>query len=100
VPLSYQGRAFALQSTLKSGAAIVPLLTLGAAASVFSVEQVLLVSPLVLLLIAFGLVQVSFVFSEAKAPRGLDVLSTFWLESEEPVAPPDEREVSGLAPAP
>ncbi len=71
VPLSYQGRAFALQSTLKNGAAIVPLLTLGAAASVFGVEQVLLASPLLLLLIAVGLVQLELrVRRGAVAARG------------------------------
>ncbi|HWC30882.1 MAG TPA: MFS transporter, partial [Dehalococcoidia bacterium] len=47
VPLSHQGRTFALQSTLKNGTAIIPLTTLGAAAGAFGVEAVLIASPLI-----------------------------------------------------
>jgi hypothetical protein len=67
---------------------------------VFGVEPVLLASPLLFLLIAVGLVQLSSVLGEAPAPRGLDVLSTFWLESQEPVISPDEQAASGLAAIP
>lgn len=97
VPLSYQGRAFALQSSLKNGAAIVPLLTLGAAASVFGVANVLIASPLVLLVVTFALVRLSFVFSETPGPLGLDVLSTFWIESDVPVLSPDSYGASEQA---
>src|SRR4029078_5652723 len=76
VPLAYQGRAFALSSTLKNASAIVPLLTLGGAASVFGVENVLLASPLVLLVVALALVRISFSFS-GRPPSGLGVLSRF-----------------------
>ncbi len=99
VPLSYQGRAFALQSSIKNAAAIVPLLTLGAAAGVFGVEQVLVAAPFVLLFVAAGLVQLSFAFGPEKAPRRFDVLSTFWLESEAPVGSPDDETASGRASA-
>jgi hypothetical protein len=80
VPLSHQGRTFALQSTLKNGTAIIPLTTLAAAAGVFGVEQVLLASPFVLLALAAGLIQLSRHFGGPE-PRGrLDVLSSFWEE--------------------
>ncbi|MDP9238398.1 MAG: MFS transporter [Chloroflexota bacterium] len=100
VPLSYQGRAFALQSSLKNGAAIVPLLTLGAAARVFGVANVLIVSPLVLLAIAFLLVRVSFAFSPMAPHQQLNVLSSFWTESDVPVMSPDAYGASEQAPPP
>lgn len=85
VPLTYQGRAFALQSTLKNGSAIIPLLTLGAAASVLGVDVVLIFSPFLLLGVAVSLVRLSEYFG-GKAPTSrLEVLSSFW---EEPPAPP------------
>jgi MFS family permease len=84
VPLSHQGRTFALQSSLKNGVAILPLATLGAAAEVFGVEAVLLASPLVLLALAVGLIQLSRYFGD-HAPRGrLEELGSYW---EEPVEP-------------
>ena len=84
VPLAYQGRAFALQSTLKNGSAIIPLLTLGAAASVFGVDVVLIFSPLLLFAVAVSLVELSVYFG-GKAPSSrLEVLSSFW--EEPPVA--------------
>lgn len=99
VPLSYQGRAFALQSSLKNGATIVPLLVLGASANVFGVENVLIASPVVLLAAALILVRLSFVFSGWAPPRRLDVLSSFWQESSAPVLPPEDRAAitAGLA---
>ncbi len=90
VPLAYQGRAFALQSTLKNGTAIVPLLTLGAAAAYFSVEAILIVSPLVLLALAVMLVQLSISLGGGAPTSRLDVLASFWSESDEPVTTPDE----------
>jgi MFS family permease len=78
VPLEYQGRAFALQSTTKNAVAIIPLLTLGAAAAAFGVQQVLLVSPFVLLGLAYGLVQLSYWFAGAAPPSRLEVVSSFW----------------------
>jgi hypothetical protein len=99
VPLGYQGRAFALQSTLKNGAAVVPLLALGAAASQFGVERVLVASPLLLLAVAVALVRLSFIFSGRAPANELDVLSTFWIESDEPVLVPDEGSQSDGAPA-
>jgi len=91
VPLAYQGRAFALQTTLKNGTAIVPLLTLGGAATVFGTANVLTVAPLVLLALAFLLVRLSFAFA-GHAPHGqLDVFASFWEESESPVVAPPDR---------
>ncbi len=82
VPLSYQGRAFALQSMLKNASAIGPLLALGAAASIFGVRPVLIASPVVLLALAVALVRLSFRLSHRAQPSNLEVLATFW---EEPV---------------
>jgi MFS-type transporter involved in bile tolerance (Atg22 family) len=82
VPLQLQGRAFALQSTLKNGAAIVPLLTLGAAASYFGVEAVLIISPFVLLALAATLVRISYALGGQAPASRLDVLSSFWQEAE------------------
>lgn len=96
VPLAYQGRAFALQSTIKNGVAVVPLLTLGATAARFGVAEVLVVSPVVLVALAFALVRLSFAFAgQPASSRGLDVLATFWTETAEPVRAPAEREASG-----
>jgi hypothetical protein len=89
VPLAYQGRAFALQSTLKNGTAIAPLLTLGAAAAYFSVEAILIVSPLVLLGLAVMLVQLSIALGGQAPTSRLDVLASFWSESDAPVTTPD-----------
>jgi MFS family permease len=80
VPLAYQGRTFAMQSSLKNGLAIIPLVGLGAAAEVFGVENVLRASPLVLLLLAVGLIQLSRHFGD-HAPRGrLEELASYWEE--------------------
>jgi MFS family permease len=79
VPLSHQGRTFALQSTIKNGSAIIPLTTLGAAAGAFGVEAVLIASPFVLLGLAFGLLQLARHFG-GESPGGLDVMGTFWDE--------------------
>ncbi|HXF51900.1 MAG TPA: MFS transporter [Dehalococcoidia bacterium] len=83
VPHAYQGRAFALQSTLKNGAAIVPLLTLGGAATAFGVERVLLASPVVLFGLAVGLVVLSARLSGMPPRKGLEVLASFWEEPAE-----------------
>jgi MFS family permease len=80
VPLAHQGRTFALQSALKNGTAILPLTVLGAAATEFGVETVLLASPFILLALAYGLILLSHHFGD-QSPRGrLDVLSSFWDE--------------------
>jgi MFS family permease len=84
VPLSYQGRTFAMQSALRNGAAIIPLLTLGALAAEFGADKVLLVSPLVLLAVGFGLVYVSFRFAGLARPSHLEVAGSFWEEPEGP----------------
>jgi MFS family permease len=82
VPLSYQGRAFALQNTLKNGIAIVPLLSLGGAAAAFGVEPVLVAAPLVLLVVAYLLVQLSFLFAGRAPARNLEVFASFWEEAD------------------
>jgi MFS family permease len=80
VPLAFQGRAFALQSLLKNGTAILPLTTLGAAAAWLGVETVLVASPFLLLALAYGLIQLSRRFG-GHAPRGqLEVMASFWEE--------------------
>lgn len=82
VPLAYQGRTFAMQSVMKNATAIVPLLTLGAAASAAGVEPILLAMPLVLLVTANALIGLSFRFAGRKRPSELKVFESFW---EEPV---------------
>ncbi len=87
VPLTFQGRAFALQSVLKNGTTIFPLLTLGAIATVVGVKPVLIASPFLLLAAAIMLVRVSYSFRGETAPRRqLDVLSSYWQESSLPVS--------------
>lgn len=78
VPLARQGRTFALQSTLKNGSAILPLLGLGAAAQVFGVNSVLIVSPLLLAALALALVRISERFGGYAPTSRLDVLASFW----------------------
>ena len=85
VPIAYQGRTFAMQGTLKNGAAILPLVGLGAAASQFGVDNVLLVSPALLLVTAYALVTLSFTFSGIAPHSRLHVMESFW---EEPVLGP------------
>jgi MFS family permease len=89
VPLARQGRTFALQSTLKNGSAILPLLGLGAAASVFGVNSVLIVSPLLLIGLAFGLVRLSERFGGHAPTTRLDVLSSFWQDAPRSDQPAD-----------
>ncbi len=85
VPLSLQARTFAMQAALRSGATIAPLLTLGAASSVFGVEKVLIASPVALVLVAVALVELSFRFGGRAAPSQLQVLESFWEETSEEV---------------
>ena len=80
VPLAFQGKTFALQSALKNGASVVPLLTLGAAATTFGTESVLVASPLVLVAIAYALIYLSSRFTGILPPSGLEVLGSFWEE--------------------
>ena len=90
VPVSFQGRTFAMQGSLRNGAAIFPLLTLGAAASRFGAEDVLLVSPLVLLGVGYALVTLSFRFAGLAPPSRLAVMESFWEEPDRrlPETPP------------
>jgi hypothetical protein len=94
VPLSYQGRTFAIQSWLKNGSAIIPLLMFGAAATQFGVESVLLVSPLMLLAVAYTLVFVSIRIAGLAPPSRLEVLGSFWEEPEDIAVARDERPAS------
>ena len=90
VPVAFQSRAFALQNSLKHGLAIVPLLVLGGAATTFGVENVLLVSPFVLLALAWGLLYMSYRFAGEEVSGSLDVLSTFWQEDDSDIVLPAE----------
>lgn len=82
VPLAYQGRMFAMQSALKNGSAIFPLLMLGAAAAQFGVEPVLLLSPLLLLATGYALLGLSFRYSGLAPHSRLGVMESFWEEPE------------------
>ena len=88
VPIAYQSRAFALQNALKHGFTIVPLAVLGAAATAFGVESVLIASPFLLFGLACLLVYASFHVAGEAPASGLDVLSTFWQEEDEEIEPP------------
>jgi MFS family permease len=82
VPLTLQGRAFALQSTLKNGAAIAPLLALGAIASVVGVAAVLVVSPLLLVAVGVTLLRLSEHFGAHRPATRLETLESFWFQPE------------------
>ena len=82
VPISLQGRTFAVQGALTSGAAIIPLLALGGAASQFGAEKVLLVSPFILLALGYTLVQLSFRLASRAPVSYLAVFESFWEEAE------------------
>ena len=88
VPLARQGRTFALQSTLKNGSAILPLVAIGAAASVFGVNAVLIVSPLLLVALALALVRISERFGGHAPTTRLEVLASFWQDAPRPSGPP------------
>ena len=93
VPLVYQGRTFALQSSLRSGVAIIALLTLGAAASGLGVEKVLLVSPFLVLSLGYVLVRLSFRFARRDPPSYLEVFQSFWEDSAD--GPEGDKEDAG-----
>ncbi len=54
---THQGRAFAMQSVLRNGLAIPPLLVLGAAAELWGVQRILIASPFLIALVGFGVVR-------------------------------------------
>jgi MFS family permease len=89
VPLARQGRTFALQSTLKNGSTIAPLLLLSATAEVFGVNNVLIFSPLMLVALAFALVRLSERFGGHAPATRLEVLASFWqgADSQEALPP-------------
>lgn len=95
VPVSYQGRTFAMQNWLKNGSAIIPLLVLGAAATQFGVESVLLVTPLILLAVAYALIFVSIRVAGLAPPSRLQVLGSFWEEPDGGAVGKDEPAPSG-----
>jgi hypothetical protein len=64
----------------------VPLLTLGAAAGVFGVDNVLVLSPLLLFAVAVSLIALSERLGGAAPHTRLEVLSSFW--EEPPAAEP------------
>ena len=78
VPLAHQGRTFALQSTVKNGVTIVPLVTLGILASRVGVDTVLVATPLLFFALAFGLLWLSLRFSGHSAHGRLEVFDSFW----------------------
>ena len=65
-----------------------PLAVLGAAATAFGVESVLIASPFLLFGLACLLVYASFHVAGEAPASGLDVLSTFWQEEDEEIEPP------------
>jgi MFS family permease len=82
VPIRYQGRTLALQSAVGNGAAVAPLLVLGATASWFGTDKVLLVSPFLLLMLGSALLHLSFRFAAWAPPSYLEEVESFWEEPE------------------
>ncbi|HEU0072513.1 MAG TPA: MFS transporter [Dehalococcoidia bacterium] len=80
VPLASQGRAFALQSSLKNGVAIIPLVALGLAAAEFGVASVLVASPFLLLALAIALLRINRYLAGNDEPGQLMELATYWEE--------------------
>lgn len=87
VPEHLQGRAFALQSTLKNGLAIGPLLALGSLASLLGVDTMLLVAPLALLAIALVFVRLSYRWAGEDPPTGVRALTDLLTEDASAAAP-------------
>jgi MFS family permease len=94
VPLAYQGRAFALQSTLKNGSSIIPLLTFGVLATIFGVDTMLIFSPVLLLGVAVALVRLSEYFGGRAPSSRIEVLSSFWDEPDVPPPPAPAPDVA------
>lgn len=88
VPLSLQGRTFALRNTLESGVAIVPLLALSALATVVGVSAVLIAAPVALYVFVLGLLAIGRRYGvEVGDPKAL-VTPSFWEDSDAPAASP------------
>jgi MFS family permease len=82
VPVLQQGRTFALQAVLGSAAALVPLLLAGAIAELVSINAILVVAPWVVLLGVYALLYIANRLSGREAPKGREVLKSFWEEPE------------------
>ncbi|MCH8815014.1 MAG: MFS transporter [Chloroflexi bacterium] len=82
VPMALQGRTFALQGAVRNGAAIFPLVTMGAAATLVGADTVLLASPILLVVVAYGLILASSRVAGVPTPSRLEVVESFWEEPE------------------
>jgi len=82
VPMALQGRTFALQGAVRNGAAIFPLVTMGALASLVGADTVLLFSPILLVVVAYGLILASSRVAGVPTPSRLEVVESFWEEPE------------------
>jgi len=82
VPLALQGRTFALQGAVRNGASIFPLVTMGVVASLVGVDTVLLLSPILLVVVAYGLIFASSRVAGVPTPSRLEVVESFWEEPE------------------
>ena len=78
VPFVLQGRVFAIESVLRNGSAMIPLVILGSAATRFGTDTVLLAAPAILFLIGLALIELSFRFASRAPASYLEVLSSFW----------------------
>jgi hypothetical protein len=85
VPLSLQGRTFAVRSTFESGLAIIPLLVLSALAPVIGVSAILVLMPVALYAVVLALLALGRRHGlEFDDPKTL-VTKTFWEDSEAPL---------------
>lgn len=82
LPVVKQAGVFGIESTLRSALAIVTVLTFGILATIFGTRLVFMIAPFAMLLLLIGIIIGSYRFSEDKAPRGLEVLASFWEEGE------------------
>lgn len=82
LPVTKQAGAFGIENTLRSALAIVAVLTFGALATLFGTRPVFLIAPFVMGVLLIGIIIISYRFSEADVPRGLEVLTSFWEEEE------------------
>jgi hypothetical protein len=82
VPIRYQGRTLALQNAVRDGAAIAPLLTLGAAVSRFGADKVPLITPFLLLALGYAFLHLSFRFAERAPVSYLEEVERFWEKPE------------------
>jgi hypothetical protein len=83
VPVTYQGRAFAIRNLSESALTIIPLLLLSALATATSVSLVLFIMPAVFYLVVVGLLRLSAAMGSEVPAEESGVFKTYWEASDE-----------------